>query len=39
MLKSLFSKEVKVDITSDDVRLKSILTTNKAIKFTKNASV
>ena len=29
MLKSLLPKDVKVDITVDDVKLKSILTTNK----------
>ena len=36
MLKSLLPKELKVNITIDDVRLKSNLTTNKTIKFTKN---
>ena len=35
MLKSLLPKEVKVNITIDDVRLKSNLTTNKTIRFTK----
>ena len=35
MLKSLLRKEVKVNLTIDDVRLKSNLTTNKTIKFTK----
>ena len=34
MLKSLLPKEVK-KITVDDVGLKSNLTTNKTIKFTK----
>ena len=35
MLKSLLPKEVKVNIAVDDVRLRSTLTTNKTIKFTK----
>ena len=35
MLKSSLSKEVKVNITIDDIRLKSNLTTNKANRFTK----
>ena len=35
MLKSLFPYKVKVNITIDDVRLKSNLTTNKTIRFTK----
>ena len=35
MLKSLLPKEVKVNFTIDDVRLKSKLTTNKTIRFTK----
>ena len=35
MLKSLFPKQVKVDITIDDVRLKSNLTINKTIEFSK----
>ena len=35
MLKSLLSKEVKINTTIDDVRLKAKLTTNKTIKFTK----
>ena len=37
MSKSLFPKEVKVNITIDDVRLKSNLTTNKTIRFTKQS--
>ena len=37
MLKSLLPKEVKVNITIDDVGLKSILTTTKAPKFTKQS--
>ena len=37
MLKSLFPKEVKVNTTIDDVRLKSNLTTNKTIRFTKKS--
>ena len=35
MLKSLLPIEVKVNITIDDIRLKSNLTTNKTIRFTK----
>ena len=35
MLKSLLPNEVKVNITIDDFRLKSNLTTNKTIRFTK----
>ena len=35
MLKFLLHKEVKVNITIDDVRLKSNLTTNKTNRFTK----
>ena len=35
MLKSLLPKEVKVNITIDDIRLKSNSTTNETIKFTK----
>ena len=35
--KSLFPKEVKVNITVDDVRLKLNLTTNNTIKFTKRS--
>ena len=37
MLKSLLPKEVKVNITSDDIRLKSILTVNETIKTFKNS--
>ena len=37
LLKSLLPKEVKVDITVDDIRLKSSLTTNKTIKITKKS--
>ena len=37
MLKSLLPKEVKVNITIDDVRLKLNLTTNKTIRFTKKS--
>ena len=37
MLKSLLPKEVKVIITIDDIRLKSNLTTNKTIRFTKKS--
>ena len=37
MLKSLFPKEVKVDITFQDFRLKSNLTTDKTIKFTRKS--
>ena len=33
----LFPKEVKVKITIDDIRLKSTLTTNITIKFTKKS--
>ena len=35
MLKSLLPNNVKVKITIDDYRLRSTLTTNKTIKFTK----
>ena len=35
MLKSLLLKDVKVNITIDNIRLKSSLTTNKTIRFTK----
>ena len=35
-LKSLLPKEVKLNITIDDIRLKSKLTTNKTTIFTKN---
>ena len=34
-IKSLLPNDVKVNITIDDIRLKSKLTTNKTIKFTK----
>ena len=37
MLKSLLPKEVKVNITIDDVRLKSNSTTKKTIRFTKKS--
>ena len=37
MLKSLLANEVKVNITIDDIRLKSNLTLNKTIKFTKTS--
>ena len=37
MLKSLLPKEVQVNITIDDVRLKSNLSTNKTIRFTKKS--
>ena len=37
MLKSLLTNEVKVSFTIDDVRLNSILTTNKTIMFTKTS--
>ena len=37
MLKSLLPKEIKANITFDDVRLKSNLTTNKTKKFTKKS--
>ena len=36
MLKPLLPKEAKVNITIDDIRLKSNLTTNKSIRFTEN---
>ena len=35
MVKSLLPNEVKINITNDDVRQKSNLTTNKIIKFIK----
>ena len=35
MLKSLLPDEVKLNYAIDDIRLKSNLTTNKTIKFTK----
>ena len=37
MLKSLIPKDVKVKITIDDIRVKSILTTNRTIRFTKKS--
>ena len=37
MLKSILPKQVKVKITIDDIRLKSNLTTNKTIRFTKRS--
>ena len=37
MLKSFFPDEVKIDITIDDIRLKSISTTSKTIRFTKTS--
>ena len=37
MLKSLLLNRVKVKITIDDIRLKSNLTTNKTIRFTKKS--
>ena len=37
MLKSLLPKEAKVNITVDDVRLKSNLSTKKTIRFTKKS--
>ena len=38
MLKALLPNEVELNITIDDVRLKSNLTNNKTIKFTKKSS-
>ena len=38
MLESLLSKEVKVNNTIDDVRLKPNLTTKKTLKFTRKSS-
>ena len=35
MLKSLIPDEVKVNITIDDIRLRSNLTSNETIRFTK----
>ena len=35
MLKSLLPKEVKVNITVDNIRLKSSLNNNKTLRFTK----
>ena len=37
LLKSLIPKDVKVNFTIDDVRIKSNLTTNKAIGLTKKS--
>ena len=37
MLKSLLPEEVKVNVTTDDIRLKSNLTTNETIRFTKKS--
>ena len=37
MLKSLLTDDMKVNITRDDIRLRSNLTTNKTIKFTKRS--
>ena len=37
MLKILLPKAVKLNITIEDVRLKTILTTNKTIRFTKKS--
>ena len=37
MIKSLLPKEVKVKITIDDIGLKSNLTINKTIRFTKKS--
>ena len=37
MVKSLLPEDVKVNITIDDIRLKSNLTTNKSIRFTKKS--
>ena len=37
ILKSFLPKEVKVNITIDDVRLKTNLSTNKTIRFTKKS--
>ena len=36
MIKSLLPNEVKVNITIDDIKLRSILTTVKTVKFTEN---
>ena len=38
MLKSLLPDDVKVKTTTNGVRLKSNLTTNKTIRFTKGSS-
>ena len=37
MIKSLLPNEVKIKFTNDDVRLRSNLTTNKTIRFTKTS--
>ena len=37
MLKSSLPNEVKVNITIDDIRLKSNLTTNKPVRFTRKS--
>ena len=37
MLKSLLPDELKVKITIDDIRLRSISTTNKTIRFIKKS--
>ena len=37
MLKSLFSGNVTVNIATDDIRLKSILNSNKTIRFTEKS--
>ena len=37
MLKSLLPKEVKLNITIDDITLKSNLATNKTIRLTKKS--
>ena len=37
MLKSILPKEVKVNVTIDDVRFTSNLSTNETIRFTKKS--
>ena len=37
VIKSLLPKGVKVDITTDDIKFKSNLSTNKTIRYTKNS--
>ena len=37
MLKSLLPNKLKVKNTLDDIRLKSVLTTNKTIRFTEKS--
>ena len=37
MLKSILPDDVKVDFTIDDIRLRSHLSTNNTIKFTKKS--